>query len=374
MTDPMDVAGFLVERTVRLFGEDVDLIAIYGSRALEQARPDSDLDIFFVPRDGRTPSVGRTFLLDGLLYDFWGIPWERLEGFATGTARSFAFAPSLVLNAKPLYTRTDAVAQRFEELRGRVRQLQEAEAGPGMRDRAGDAVDRMLSGMETLRLAARHGKTGDLRHAAYHVAELAWEALALANQVVFPRGFAKGLRQPDLFAERPGDAAVLVERMTCSDDPGTVLRTAEDLVASTREVVDRLRLRDASPDKPADRFHQAYPEIRDAIGKVLAACENGDALGAGACAYLIQREVMEALNDVTEGRPVTEHSLASDYGNEYRRLGLPILTAINPNDAEALHAAALTLDRMVRDYLQRESIELCEFDSLAELEAAMDQG
>ena len=155
MVNVFEVADLLVTHAVEKHGADVDLIAYYGSQARGDARPDSDLDLFFTPAEGKHPPIGRTFLLDGLLFDFWELRWKTLEGFATGDIRGWAFAPALVRQATPLYVRTSEQADRLARLQSRSRALENAEHRSSMQKRAQDSFVRVVECLGSLHLAAQ---------------------------------------------------------------------------------------------------------------------------------------------------------------------------------------------------------------------------
>jgi hypothetical protein len=113
MLDVFKVANLLVDHTVETCGDDVDLIAYYGSYAKGTAGPRSDLDIFYTPTAGRNPHAACTFLVEGVLFDFWAVPWERLEAWATGRNGGWARFAGVVHHAKLLHARSEEHASRF---------------------------------------------------------------------------------------------------------------------------------------------------------------------------------------------------------------------------------------------------------------------
>jgi len=72
-----------MESTVRQqYAGKVALVCIYGSYINGTAEPGSDVDCYFVPKTQAGMALARTFILDGVGYDVFSMPWERLEAIA----------------------------------------------------------------------------------------------------------------------------------------------------------------------------------------------------------------------------------------------------------------------------------------------------
>ncbi len=369
MIDVFAVADLLVSHAVSTHGQEIDAIAYYGSRARGDFRPESDLDIFYIPVEGKDPPVGHTFLLQGVLFDFWGISWGLLEGFATGRRRGWAFAPGLVHQARLLYARSEEQSARFTRIQQMVLDLQKPEARPEMIGRALEMFGRVVGHLGNLRLAAAEGDLADVRYAGWSVIQSILECLALVNQAFFERGLYKGLTELYKLVHRPAHLEQLIATISTSSDLGQVLSAAEELALGTRRI-----LREFQASLPAratvrDAFEQSYPELKDEEGKVLAACAKGNPVVAGAGAWRLQHELTMLLNDAAPGPGRPDFNLYHELASAYRELSFPELMASSGLDdlASKVHL----LDGRLRKWLGDESVSLGEFETMEELEASL---
>ncbi len=367
--DVFAVADLLVSHAVSTHGQDIDIIGYYGSRARGDYREGSDLDIFYVPAEGKNPPVGHTFLLQGLLFDFWGISWSLLEGFATGRRRGYAFAPGLVHQTKLLYARSEEQAARFARVQQMVLDLQKPEARPEMIGRALEMFGRVLGHLGNLRLAVTGGDLTDLRYAEWLLIQAVWECLALANQTFFERGLEKGLAELHKLALRPAQMEQLIAIISTSPDPNQVLSAAEELALDTRRILRELQKSLPAPATVQEAFAQSYPELKDAAGKVLAACSKGDPVVASAAAWKLQHELTMISGDTERGPGRPEFDLYGEMASAYRGHGFPdLLTA---EDLDDLAQRTKLLDERLRQWLDSAAVSLCEFESVDEFKTSL---
>ena len=317
--DVFTTAQLLIDRALETYPEEIDIIAYYGSYAQGRATATSDLDFFYIPADGKNPPVGHTILVNGILFDFWAIGWDTLEGFATGQVRGWSFAPALVHHAKILHARGEAQAARFAALQQKVLELQSPQARPQMIRRALEAFPKALAHLGNLRLAVAAGDIADIRYAGWQVILSTIECLALANQVFFDRGWNGMLEQLSRLHVQPDGLEAAIVTISTSADPAQIASSAERLVLGTRQI-----LRDLQQTLPAQAaigeiFESSYPEIKDGIRKVLKACERQQPVAASAAAWAIQSELSFMLSDL-------EHPGSQPF-NRYSEVATPLPAA-----------------------------------------------
>lgn len=67
MIDVFQVADVFLQHAFHKHGRDIGIIAYYGSHALGNASPTSDLDLIYIPDDGKAAALVNCFVLDGIL-------------------------------------------------------------------------------------------------------------------------------------------------------------------------------------------------------------------------------------------------------------------------------------------------------------------
>jgi len=367
MIDVFQVADLLVSHAVRTYGEEIDIIGYYGSYAQGMASDHSDLDIFYIPADGKNPPVNRPVLDDGILFDFWPITWETMEVFATGHARGWAYAPALVYYAKVLYSRSDASVVRLADLKQQVVDLQQPEARPQMVRRAQDRFQDVYAHIGKLRLAVASDSVTDVRHVGWQLIGSVLECLALMNQVFFDRGGDHIMEQLSRLQVQPEDLAHLITIISTAADSDAIAEAAEALARGTRHLLSQCQPADSAQSAASNQFHNAYPEINDQIRKVVSACQQQHGVAASFEAWCVQHEVSLMMAEAvgTAGfHPGV--NFISEYLAPYRSIGLPDLIGDSFSDMHTVADHAALFDSRLRRWLCEQSVGLDEYSSVDE--------
>lgn len=367
MVDVFDVADLLVAKVVGCYPDDVDLVAYYGSYAKGTATPGSDLDIFYVPAEGKNPPVRRTVLVEGILFDFWPIPWDKLEGFASGRLRGWSVAPSLVYYAKVLYKRLDEAEMRLNRLKQDIVDLQKPASRWQMIRRSLDMFPVVLARLGNLQLAASGGRLADVRNAGLEVVFAAWECLALANQVFFDQGLRSIISQSSRLHSKPEGFEDLVMTVGISSDPVKITAAAEMLALRTREVLRRFQQSIPIESAVSEQFSGAYPEIKDGFRKVVSACERQHLFDASVAVWSQQVELCHMLHNLhSQVGSHYEFNLYSEFSPFYEALGLPDLMGCMSDDFTKLAEETEGLDQRLKQWLEEHSIGLETFGNIEE--------
>ncbi len=249
--------------------------------------------------------------------------------------------------------------------------MQQPEARPQMIQRALDAFERVLVHLGNVRLAVAADDIADVRHAGWKLILSVWECLALANQTLFDRGWANIIEQIPRLQSRPENVEELIVIISTSDDPAMIANAAEELALGTRRILRELQQSLPSQHTARDVFEQSYPEIKDGIGKVLAACERQQQVAASAAAWFAQVDLSRMLNQLQSGAGHSDFNLYSEFASRYRQLGFPDLMWATSGDLPAVAEQAKLLDEKARQWLRAQSVSLCEFETLEEFERSL---
>jgi predicted nucleotidyltransferase len=373
VVDVFEVAELLVAHVRN--DPAVAIVTYYGSHARGNASPSSDLDILFVADDPAATTKARTFILDGLPYDFWPVSWRFLEDIAEARGeRPWEVAASLVLDARVLHARSAADRDRFEAIQERARLLTTPAGRPAAIARAAGSLSGVVLHFGRVQLAAAGGDAPGLRLAAWQLLQASLTTLALVNQTPFSKGRGADLAEALELPMQPPRLAELVDRLTGTASPSVVEVAALDLVQGMRSLVAAAAATVGQEDPEA--LAGEYPGVVEYRLKVESACDRGDVAAAAGAALIIQDELARTMHVAASGAYPADSALLGDYSAAYSEAGFPDLSAAAAEgDLDELRRLVQVLDAGVRSWMTRRGLSLdvvADLDTLRRLLAASD--
>jgi hypothetical protein len=360
MADVFKIAQILVSHAKKVHGGEIGIIAYYGSHAKGTATRTSDLDIYYVPDDGKAGSLSCTFILDSLPYDFWGPPWHMLEEITNARSRRpWAVSASLVADTKVLYSRSQADLDRFNALKARIQELTQPESRGYMVERALDEFRTTLFQLGQMRLAKTMGDIPGLHWAGWKFVSSAVNCLALVNQTYFSKGWGSNTAQIMKMEQRPDDLEDLLNGILQPTRSDEMLAHADRLTGEVRVILRSAQDSLAEPSTPQEVFKDFYYYVHEYKNKVLLACEKSDLLAASSAAFHLQELICVLMNKVSAGFFGEDFNLLGEYIGGYQKAGFPdLLESASKGDLETLTKQVLQLDIQVKAWFTQHEIDL----------------
>lgn len=209
--------------------DDVAIIAVYGSRARDDYRPDSDLDLFAVTDKDTDISIKFTF--NGIPVDLWSQTWKKIEEISR--VDSYWVLPAGTLaNCKVVYSRSEQDRERFESI------VEETRATGKYYDKHLRKASEMYFGMHQFlgRLThARHtGEHHDARTACWNLIIYVTYVVAHANGQYLKHNWGKNLSEIYRMDKKPTDLQRIIDSLIVEDDFDNLINLASTLVENTR--------------------------------------------------------------------------------------------------------------------------------------------
>ena len=76
------IVEWVVNKIKSDYKDDISLLVIYGSYIKGTANYLSDVDFYFIPKTERAYELCKTFIIEGIGFDWFPMTWERVEGLA----------------------------------------------------------------------------------------------------------------------------------------------------------------------------------------------------------------------------------------------------------------------------------------------------
>lgn len=334
---------FVTEWAIRTVKEKyADDIALIIAHSTLRMNPDEKTMSYFVPCTKKGESFARTFILEGVGYDIWGIPWERLEGFADLAEYNI----TVLADAEVLYARTEEDRERFLGLQKRLAQ------NLANRDKMRSCALEAYAQAKNLYTQMLFAEKCDVRLGAGYVLDYLARAIAFTNLRYFKASQTEQLKELADMSDVPeGFADMYLAVIREKSEPGQK-ELCFRLIGLVRDF-----LLKASPDSDSAQKRpreQNFQDLADWYGELsytwlrlrhYTAC--GDAVKVYMWGIMLQNE----LNQV-----------CGDFGLEKMHL----MDAYDAENLGALAARANRLEERMREIIVQGGGKIHEYTSTEE--------
>jgi predicted nucleotidyltransferase len=353
MIDLFDVARIIANDAQQRLRDEIALIVYTGSRIKGTHSPNSDLDLYYVPR---TQSEAHCTLLYGQFpIDFFPVAWDRLERWANYEEPH----TSLIVDSYIAYARSDEDRARFEQLKARIFELQQPQHRSRMIHKAIDLFKRTGYHYFLLDANCAQAELFSFKREAWKIVEIVLHALAVMNQTFYHDDCGKNLAEVLALPQKPARIEEILTAIIQSVDYETVKADIRTLLIEIRDLLNAQQREIGAITPFAEQFHAYYPEIREQLNKIETACDLKNNQRALSAIVQIQNEVADSLARSVDGKSSSGLNPYAAYNASYEAAGLPDLMRYIPSqDFDGLRKAIDDFDRKIQALLTQNNVPL----------------
>jgi predicted nucleotidyltransferase len=367
--DVFQVANAFVSHVQKGYAQEVALVAYYGSYAIGKATDGSDLDMYYIPEDGKAKGLYRSFIVDGIPFEFWPVSWAFAEKIASGKHR-WSVAPSILVNARVLYARSEADLARYEALKTQIVDIQKPENKSIALARAWEAFQAAPFYLEMLRYAGTKQDVVGTRWMGCQLVGAVLDCLTLVNQTFFARDWTSELESMQQLRCKPTQLVALIETITTAREPLRIQGAAEELLRATREIVVSEQSANYQTVTMSELLDGYYTAICEYASKIYSACKRENLVKASYWAAKLQTELAFLLAQSSAQVGESDMNLYSEYGSTLTSLGWPdLVEAIATRDFDYIARQVQEFIAQARAYLIAHSVALNEYKTLEAAQA-----
>ena len=226
MSDYNFVTEWVINTIKEKYADDIALVISHGTLRINTEEKAMS---YFVPITKRGAEFAQTFILSGVGYDIWGIPWERLEGFA----RLEEYNITCLADAEVLYARTAEDKERFEALK--KKQASYLADKEKMRACAIEAYEQA----KNIYLEMLFAKGSDVKLGAGYVLDYLARAIAFSNNSYFKRSQTDQLNELKNMENVPEGFDRLYTKVIYEKDEASQKKLCYELICMVRDYLSK---------------------------------------------------------------------------------------------------------------------------------------
>lgn len=245
------VTEWVLKTVKEKYAEDIALVVSHSTLRMDESEKCIS---YFVPATKKGEEFAQTFILSGVGYDIWAVPWERLKGFAELEEYNL----TCLADGEVLYARTQQDRERFEQLK-RVQ-------GANLTDsrKARECALRSYEQAKSIYLEMLFSSGGDVRMGAGYVLDYLARAIAFSNHSYFKRAQTDQLNELRNMKKVPKGFAGLYSKILFEKEEAVQKKLCFELIDMVRAFL--------SEEKPKEESggarEQNYQDLADWYGEL----------------------------------------------------------------------------------------------------------
>ena len=332
------LADWAVRKVESEYKDDVCLLLEHRTLRLDNDQDKTSFS-FYIPATSRANGLARTFIIDGIGYDLFPVPWERLERYAEVKE----YNTTLLADAEVLYARTDCDGDRFASLQARLTaNLQNPHL---MYNRALEWLNTVLEIYQDMLFEDALSK---VREGAGHICNLLSVAVACVNRTYFRHGQTNQIPELSAMKKIPAGFTDRYERIIRAKTAEEQKRLCHDLIVATKAFLgqhgENATSRPSAPD--FSELATWYQELSYTWRRVYHWCDRNDPVNAYLWSCFLQDEV-------------------DTIGEEYGIADLDMLGAFEAGNLSAFRARAEAVERRIVAAIGANGVAIDSYPSVA---------
>jgi len=329
------LADWAIKTVEKNYADDVCLLLEHNSLRLDRDMGERSFS-FYIPATNRANGLNRTFIIDGIGYDLFPIPWERIQNMADVKD----YNTTCLANAEILWARGDEDRQRFLSLQARLAANLQNPAY--MRERAAKWLEHAKDIFTDTLFEER---TYKVRESVGHICDLLSIAVAFINTRYFKHGQTNQLQELEKMKNVPPGFIQLYRDIIVQPCPDVQKRLCHQMITITKELLETKSPTTIRPD--FSELANWYQELCYTWRRVYHWCDVNDHVNAYLWCCMLQNEVDEwgAKNGITD---------------------TDIMGSFNAHDLATLRKRAEIVEQNFRRAIAENGVKLDEYGSIEE--------
>lgn len=216
---------WILDKIESEYKNEVSLVLSHNTLLLEKDMEGPAVS-FYIPASERAYGLAKTFIIDGIGYDFYPISWERMEEFAELNE----YNTSSLMDADIIFSRSEEDKKRFGELQEKLKKRLQDE-----KFMMNKALEKLNIAMDIYRNMLFEDKLSQLRKAAGYVADYLSIAVACVNHTFFKNGQTNQIQDLKAMESVPNNFIIMYEAIVRAASKEEIKQLCYEMINSTRQ-------------------------------------------------------------------------------------------------------------------------------------------